>query len=344
MRAIALVSGGLDSILAARVIKEQGVDILPVHFEIPFCHRKKQTAPDKGVHALVNRGLAEELRVVDINVDFLELVLRPKHGFGSNMNPCIDCKIFMLKKAKALMKAWDAQFVVTGEVLGQRPMSQHRRALEIIEKESGLEGLLLRPLCAGILPETLPEKSLWVNRSKLFNFSGRSRRPQMELARELGIDKYPNPAGGCLLTDTQFSCRLRDLINHQALNMGNVRLLKLGRHFRLDAHSKLIVGRNEQENEELEAEAYAGDYLFMPDKTLAGPTCLGKGIFDRELMQISSQIAGRYCDSNGAKSVKIICYNKGDGQIITSEGDSGGYPCSFEVIPMGEDKLKALRL
>lgn len=343
MRAIALVSGGLDSILAARVIKEQGIDVLPLHFEIPFCHRKKQIVPDKGIHALVNRGLARELRVVDISVDFLELVLRPKYGFGSNMNPCIDCKIFMLKKAKGLMKTWDAQFVITGEVLGQRPMSQHRRALELIEKESGLEGLLLRPLSAGILPETLPEKSLWVSRSKLFNFSGRSRRPQMELARALGIDKYPNPAGGCLLTDPQFSCRLRDLINHQAFNMDNVRLLKLGRHFRLDMHSKLIVGRNKQENEELETAAYPGDYLFMPDKELAGPTCLGKGIFNRQLLQISSQITCRYCDLNGAKSAKIICYKKGDGQMA-AEGDSGSYPCLFEVTPMEEDKLKALRL
>jgi tRNA U34 2-thiouridine synthase MnmA/TrmU len=333
MRAIALISGGLDSILAARIIQEQGIDVLPLHFKIPFCQRKNQSAEADAMDTLVKNGLGKDLQVVDLGPDFLELVLRPKHGFGSNMNPCIDCKILMLKKAGELLKSLDAQFVVTGEVLGQRPMSQHRKALEIIEKESGLSDLLLRPLCAGLLAETLPEKQGWVKRQRLFKFSGRERRPQIELAKEFNINKYPNPAGGCLLTDPQFSSRLKDLIRHQALDLKNVELLKIGRHFRLSEQAKLIVGRNEEENQELEARAYNGDYLFMPPAELAGPACLGRGEFDAGLIRLSSAIACRYCDLNAAQRTRIIYNKKGTGLAM-----------ELEVSPLGEEALKVLRL
>jgi len=287
------------------------------------------------MHSLVQKSLNQELKVVDISVEFLELVLNPKHGFGSNMNPCIDCKIFMLKKAKDLMPVLGVQFVVTGEVLGQRPMSQHRRALEIIEKESGLEGVLLRPLCAGILPQTLPEKEGWVKRDRLFKFSGRSRRPQIDLARELGIIDYPNASGGCLLTDAHFSSRLKDLISHQELNVEGAGLLKIGRHFRLDKLAKLIVGRNEEEGRELESRACRNDYLFMPDPELAGPTCLGKGEFNNELIHLASQITCFYCDLNAAKSARIFYHKAGVGP---------GQGSFLEVCPVAGDKLESLRL
>jgi tRNA U34 2-thiouridine synthase MnmA/TrmU len=332
MKAIALISGGLDSILAARIIKEEGIDVLPLNFKIPFCHNKKRGQPDDGVNSLVKNSLEKELQVVDISGEFLSLLLNPKHGFGSNMNPCIDCKIFMLKKAKELMPALGAQFVVTGEVLGQRPMSQHRRALEIIEKESGLSGLLLRPLCAGILPETLPEKEGWVKRERLFKFSGRGRRPQMELAEKFNISNYPNAAGGCLLTDEQFSARLKDLIVHKSLNIDDVTLLKTGRHFRLTEKAKLVVGRNEEENKILEASALKSDYLFIPNSELAGPACLGRGEFNDELIRLSAAIASYYCDLNTDKSARLIYYKPGE---IRSE---------INASPISEDELDYLRL
>lgn len=335
MRAIALISGGLDSILAARVVQEEGISVLPVNFKIPFCPRKKTNGQEGDINSFVKKNLGEALKVVDISAGFLESVLKnPKYGFGANMNPCIDCKIFMLKSARELMALHEAQFVVTGEVLGQRPMSQHRRALDIIEKESGLSGLLLRPLCAGVLPETLPEKEGWLKRERLFKFNGRERRPQMELAEKFSIDNYPNPAGGCLLTDRQFSRRLRDLLASEGLSVKNVELLKIGRHFRLSANAKLIVGRNKEEDKELEARGLGGDYLFMPDENTAGPTCLGKGEFNSGLIYLSSRIASYYCDPGPAPKTRIIYYPASSPQEKNA----------FEVLPLGEDRLKNLRL
>lgn len=331
MKAIALISGGLDSILAARVVKEEGIEVLPLNFRIPFCQRKKGGAPEPGINSLVKASLGVELKVVDISAPFLELVLRPKHGFGSNMNPCIDCKIFMLKRAKEMLSFFGAQFIVTGEVLGQRPMSQHRKALDIIEQESGLTGLLLRPLCAGCLAETIPEKEGWVKRGRLFKFSGRARRPQMELAREFGIDSYPNASGGCLLTDPEFSGRLKDLIEHHSLTLEDVGLLKIGRHFRLADKAKLIVGRNEEENREIEASSSFGDYLFMPNEETAGPTCLGRGEFSGGLIKLASQIACRYFDLNPGASAEII---------YTHQGKS----YSSQEAPIVENKLEGLRI
>jgi hypothetical protein len=212
----------------------------------------------------------------------------------------------MLKRSKEMMPGLGAAFVVSGEVLGQRPMSQYRRALEMIEKESGLEGLVLRPLSAKLLQETIPEKEGWVSKDKLLDFSGRTRKPQIELAKRLDIKDYPCPAGGCLLTDPEFSKRLKELIKHRELNLDNVELLKIGRHFRLGPETKLVVGRNEEENEELANLAKENDYLFSPDEKIAGPTSLGRGKFDEDLIKLASSIASRYCDLNGHRDTEII--------------------------------------
>ncbi len=308
MKAIALISGGLDSLLAARVIQEQGVEVIPLSFKIPFSPPAKKTVY-KNKFSLVADNLGRALKSFDISGKFLKLLVEPQHGFGANMNPCIDCKILMLSEAKELMKQFDAAFVVTGEVLGQRPMSQYRQALEMIEKESGLEGLVLRPLSARLLPETLPEKQGWVERNKLLDFNGRSRKPQVNLARGFQIKDYPNAAGGCLLTDPEFAKRLKDLISHQELTLNNVELLKIGRHFRVSDNSKLVVGRNELENERLVNLAQEGDYLFMPTDELAGPTALGRGIFSEALIRLSCSITCRYCDLNG-KTIATIIYKK----------------------------------
>jgi tRNA U34 2-thiouridine synthase MnmA/TrmU len=304
-KAIVLISGGLDSALAAKLIKEQGIEIMPLNFLIPFCHRDKNT-PSEEKQRWLTDSLGVPAKVIDISDDFLAMLRQPKHGFGSNINPCIDCKILMLRRAKELMQDWGAAFVVTGEVLGQRPMSQYRRALNIIERESGLEGLVLRPLSAKLLPETTPEKEGWVNRNRLLDFQGRSRRPQMTLADSFHIRDYPNAAGGCLLTDPEFSKRLKDLMQCGELNINNIELLKLGRHFRLNERVRLVVGRDEKENAELLRLAKDNDYLLFPNAELAGPTSLGRGEFNADLIMLASSITCRYCDLNGRPQAEII--------------------------------------
>jgi len=308
MKAIALVSGGLDSILAAKLIRDQGIDVIALHFYIPFCLKPKKTSGDNQNDALKQRAenLGLEYKKVRLDEEFLEIVKKPKYGYGSNINPCIDCKILMLRKSAELMKQLRAEFVITGEVLGQRPMSQHRQALELIESNSGLKGLVLRPLSARLLDDTIPEMNGWVNRGELLAFSGRTRKPQMELAKALGISDYPNPAGGCLLTDPEFSRKIQDLLKHDLFNLNNVELLRTGRHFRISGESKLIVGRNEQENAELVRLSQPGDYLFFPDDKLAGPTSLGRGKFSEELIMLSCNITCHYCDLNGSKEADII--------------------------------------
>lgn len=307
MKALVLVSGGLDSLLAAQLIKEQGIEIIALHFNIAFCSRKQETSygcPDSVRKTADYLGV--EVKIVDIADDFLVLLKNPAHGYGSNMNPCIDCKILMLRKCKQYLQELDAAFVVTGEVLGQRPMSQHRKALLTIEKESGLDGLILRPLSAKLLGETIVEKEGWVNRNLLLNFNGRGRRPQMDLAGHFGMDDYANPAGGCLLTDQGFSGRLKDLMAHNQLNRLNLELLKSGRHFRLSGEAKLVVGRDQKEGERLLSLALEGDYIFMPPLDIAGATALGRGVFSDSLIKLSCSIVSRYFDLSGKKSAEVV--------------------------------------
>ena len=299
MKAIALISGGLDSILAARLIKDQGVEIIPLNFKMSFSCSGKRPNLEIDRFNLVKDALGAGLITIDISEDFLKMLLNPRYGFGSNMNPCIDCKILMLDKARELMPQYQAEFVVTGEVLGQRPMSQHKQALSNIERNSGLDGLLLRPLCARLLPESVPEKQGWVNRQKLLDFNGRGRRQQMALAKSFNIVGYQNPGGGCLLTDLGFSNRLKDLITHHELDFNSIELCKIGRHFRLNPETKLIVGRSQEENNDLAKLAIDGDYLFMPGVDLAGPTSLARGVIDDELFRLSCNITCCFCDLDG---------------------------------------------
>ena len=306
MKALALISGGLDSVLAARVIKEQGIEVIPLNFKIPFCQRGKPATRPVNTFSNIEDALGAPVKRVDISEEFIKLLDKPRYGFGSNMNPCIDCKILMLSKAREMMKDLGASFVVTGEVLGQRPMSQHRQALELIENRSGLKGLLLRPLSAKLLDETFPEKEGWVSREKLLNFGGRTRRPQMSLAESFCIRDYENPAGGCLLTDPQFSRRLKELMQHHELKIDNIELLKVGRHFRCGDSVKLVVARNEAEGNELMSLAKEGDYLFMPAPEVAGPTCLGRGEFNEESLALAAGISLRYCDEGGGQDANIF--------------------------------------
>ncbi len=334
MKAFALLSGGLDSLLAAQLIHLQGIEVIALHFNIPFYSSKKSNK--ESVPSFVSQAAAQvgiPLRTIDISEDFLNILLKPKFGYGSHINPCIDCKILMFRQAKELMEAEGVSFVVSGEVLGQRPMSQHRKALESIDEESGLKGLIVRPLSGLLFPETIPEQKGWVQRSRLLGFNGRGRRPQMDLAAEFGIKQYANPAGGCLLTDPMFKKRVEDLIRHNEVNLRNVALLKLGRHFRLTAQAKLIVGRDEPENEELMRLFREDDYCFMPSLTVAGATALGVGKFTDELVRFSGSIHARYCDLHGAAATRILC-RKG----------AAGEDTVLEVTPLEENKLQELRI
>lgn len=297
VKALALISGGLDSLLAAKIIYDQGLEVIGLHFNIPFCKLKiKEIFPDIGI----------KIKEIDLKEEFLKLIQHPRYGFGSNMNPCIDCKILMFSKAKELMGELGAKFVITGEVLGQRPMSQNKQALKLIKEKSGLDDLLLRPLSAQFFAPSFAEREGWVRREKLLDFNGRKRTAQMQLAKSLGIDKYATPAGGCLLTDPNFSKRLEELLVHKELDLDNLELLKVGRHFRIGEKARLVVGRDEKENNLLIQLAKPQDYLFSPQKDLAGPTCLARGLINPELIFLSSEITSAYTDVVGLKEIEVL--------------------------------------
>ena len=323
VKALALISGGLDSLLAAKLICDQGCEVIGLHFKIPFCKINiKKSFPDIGI----------KIVEVDLGKEFLELVRQPRYGFGSNMNPCIDCKILMFSKAKELMPEWDARFIVTGEVLGQRPMSQTKQALKLIRFRSGLNDLLLRPLSAQFFPPSLAEREGWVKRERLLNFNGRLRTPQMRLAKDLGFSNYATPAGGCLLTDPGFSKRLAEMLMHNELGLENIELLKIGRHFRLGNDTRLVVGRDKIENKHLEGLARSGDYLFGPQKNLAGPTSLARGLVNPELILLSSQITSAYTDASGSeKEIEVIFR-----QVPSAK------ECTHRVACLAKEKFKYL--
>jgi len=247
-RAVGLLSGGLDSTLAAQLILAQGIGVIAYNLRTPFCTCNRKGGC--GISAVAER-LGVELVTEFSGEEYIGVVKAPRHGRGRGMNPCIDCRIYILKKAAALARERGAAFCFTGEVLGQRPMSQHRAALRLIEKEAGLEGELLRPLSAHLFPPTAAEKEGVVDRARLLAFRGRSRKPQLELASHFGLTDYPCPAGGCLLTDKNFAARVADAFAHGEDTLAHINLLRIGRHFRLPSAAKVVVGRNEVENKKL---------------------------------------------------------------------------------------------
>jgi hypothetical protein len=285
--AIGLLSGGLDSILAVKVLQEQGTHVECVCFVTPFF------GPDKA--HLANRQLRVPLHIVDITDAHLEMLKNPRYGYGKNMNPCIDCHGLMLREAGKLMQKLGAQFLFTGEVLGERPMSQNKNSLRCVEKLSGLQGYILRPLSAQLLPETIPEQEGRVNRSRLLSIEGRSRKPQLELVATYGITEFPEPAGGCLLTDPGYSRRLRDLMQRGVeLSRRNLELLKVGRHLLLDDGRKIIIGRNEGENERIERLRQTGDVIIVMDNDMPGPTILIPGGGDAAAIEFAASACVRY--------------------------------------------------
>ncbi|NOZ64122.1 MAG: tRNA 4-thiouridine(8) synthase ThiI, partial [Caldiserica bacterium] len=238
--------------LAAYLVKIQGVEVIGINFRTPFCCCEAAKRGGCAAKEAVE-FLKIPLKMLPLGEEMLGIVKNPRFGYGQGLNPCIDCKIMMWEKAKRLMEKEGAKFLVSGEVVGQRPMSQRRRIIELIERESGLEGKIVRPLSAKLLPPSLPEREGWVKREDFLKIEGRSRKVQMALAQEIGLTHYPSPAGGCLLTDPGFARRMKDLIEHKAdFSLKDIEILKIGRHFRLDSGIKAIVGRNEEENKKLE--------------------------------------------------------------------------------------------
>ena len=294
MKAIALLSGGLDSTLAVKLVLEQGIDVVAIHFTSPFCNCTPKKAGCRNQARIIAEELGVEIQVIHKGMDYLSLVKAPPHGYGRGMNPCIDCRIYMLGKVRERMTSLGASFVVTGEVLGQRPMSQHRNAIEVIERESGLNGLILRPLSAHLFSPSLPEQAGIVDRERLLSITGRSRKEQIHMAKKFGIRDYPCPAGGCLLTEPVIANRLRDLFARTPdFDMTDIHLLKVGRHFRLHQGLKIILGRNEEENGRISSLAKPGFTLFTPEN-FKGPAAVATGISKEQEDGLIGEMGARY--------------------------------------------------
>ena len=309
-KVVALLSGGLDSQLAVRMMQEQGFDVSAVAIKTPFCDfdcgrgcgfEIRERADDLNVN----------LKTVYLGDEYIDMLKNPKHGIGAGFNPCVDCRTMMFEAAKKHMDEIGAEFIVSGEVLGQRPMSQHAPSLKLIEKESGLEGKIVRPLSARLLPETIPEKEGLIKRENLGMIRGRTRRNQLDMAEKYGIENPPNAGGGCLLTEPQFGIKAKDLFNHvENPTINDIDLLKIGRHFRLDEETKFVVGRNKDENEMIEAIALPNDIL-VEAKDHVGPTSILRGNTAKDHTNFASSVTLRYSDAPKNQS-EIVLVKNGD--------------------------------
>jgi tRNA U34 2-thiouridine synthase MnmA/TrmU len=310
--AIALYSGGLDSTLACRLVAEQGIRVIGVKFVTPFFGYDLLKHREQHIRAVKDKYNID-LRLIDITDDYLELLRNPPHGYGKNFNPCIDCKILLLTKAKEMLTELQGSFLITGEVVGQRPMSQRKDTLRVIERDSGCEDLLVRPLCAKRLPPTQPELNGLIDREQLLDFSGRTRSPQIQLAEKFGIEDYPSPAGGCTLTDPILSKRIKQYYSqHDTIVMEDVRLLLLGRQFRLPHGSWLVLGRKEQENEQVLELYQPNDYLLkLQDRP--GPTGLLRYATNQRDLELAAGLMVRYGKkrNTGTDEAVVRCEHSG---------------------------------
>ncbi len=331
-KAVALLSGGLDSTLAILVLLRQGIDVKAITFLTHFgcdisdsssCSRNPMPAAEK---------FGFEVKLCHLADKFMEIVKNPKYGHGKNMNPCIDCRILMLKEAKTYMDLIGADFLVTGEVLGQRPMSQRGECFPMIDREAGVEGLVLRPLSAKLLPPTIPEQKGLVDRERLYDFKGRTRKPQMALAEELGLDDYPSPAGGCLLTDPTYSYRLKDLLTYNPdPDLREIHLLRVGRHFRTSPTCKIIVGRNKADNEQILSFASSDDVLMKVDG-VGSPVTIITGTPTEDDIMVAASMTARYSDAKRQPRVKVT--------IFSLNGKRG----TVETIPIEDSLLEKYRI
>jgi len=292
-RAISLISGGLDSAVATKLIIEQGIEVIGLHFTSIFASKRDRQRGHMAVRTAGELGI--DIITKKKGDDYIEIIKNPRYGYGKNMNPCIDCRIYMLRLTKELMPELDASFVVTGEVLGQRPMSQRRHTIELIEKRSELQGLIVRPLSARLFPPSIPEREGILDRDKLLDVSGRSRQVQYQLVDTYKLAEFDMPGGGCLLTDPIFARKLKDLMaTDRAYTTKDIELLTVGRHFRLSPSAKLVVGRNERECEQLSAMA-GSPYILVEPEDFKGPTGLLKAEDPSEgVLLLSACVLARY--------------------------------------------------
>ena len=331
VKAVALYSGGLDSTLAVLTVLRQGLEVKAVTFLNHFgCDISDKSSCSKDPFSAAEK-FGFEVKLCHLSEKFIRIVKNPKFGHGKNMNPCMDCRILMLREAREFMDMTGAEFLITGEVLGQRPMSQRRDALDIIDRETGLRGLILRPLCAKLMKPTVMEEKGIVNRDLLYDFSGRSRKPQMALAREFGLTDYPAPAGGCLLTEPNYSFRLRELLDHDAdPSLEDLALLRLGRHFRMSESCKIIIGRNNDENEALTA-LDSGKSISLRIESHASPIVLVRGIATEEIIQTAASLCARYSDARHLNDIDV-------------KVTEGGRVSTRSVAPAGEDLIEQCKI
>jgi tRNA-uridine 2-sulfurtransferase len=330
--AIALFSGGLDSILACRVVAAQGVKVKAVKFVTPFFDYDL-LAGEEQYRKEIRDKYAIDVEVKDITDPYLRMLHDPPHGFGTHFHPCIDCKILMIREAKKLMTAYHGSFLITGEVIGQRPMSQRKDTLRIIERDSGADSLLLRPLCAGYQKPTAAELAGLIDREKLPGFHGRGRSPQMKLAGELGITDFPNPAGGCVLTDPNLAKRIRMHYNETIMiNREDIRFLLVGRQFRLPHGGWLALGRDEEENSAIMRLRQPGDMMLkMRDRP--GPTALLRHCRRQEDISCSAALVVRYGKKNSDSRLQTA--------VTVTEDQQERL---FSAPPLSEEQLAGLRI
>ena len=324
-KVVALLSGGLDSQLAVKMMQSQGFEVSAVAIKTPFCDFDCGRGCGFEIRERADT-LGVNLKTVYLGDEYIEMLKNPKHGFGSGMNPCIDCRSMMFKAAKKHMDEIGADFIISGEVLGQRPMSQHGPALKTIERESELEGYIVRPLSGALLPKTIPEENGLIKRENLGMVRGRTRRMQLQMAQEYGIENPPNAGGGCLLTDPAFAIRAKDLFSHtDNPSTNDIDLLKIGRHFRLDNTTKVIVGRNQDENNMIKALALPNDIVFYA-KDHVGPNTLLRGDNVENHKQITAAITLRYSDSPKETPGIVISEKANDkSEISTKRAEESEY-------------------
>jgi len=332
-KAIALISGGLDSILAAKIIADQGVKVIGLHFLTPFSPFTLENV-EHSPAAKVASETGIDFLPVELGEEYLEIVKHPKFGFGRAANPCIDCHAFFIKRAGRMLKDLAAQFIITGEVVGQRPMSQRSQALNQIDKETGLKGMVVRPLSAKLLAESVPEQRRWIAREKLFAISGRSRKEQFRLAEQFGLKSFSAPAGGCLLTMKDFGQKVKDLLNYQPdFNLEDVKLIRLSRNFRLSPTAKLVVGKNDAENKKIISLGIEGDLLILTDN-VPGPAGLVRGKFTNQELQKACAVIAYYVHKCSWPEVPLTL--EGIGDRARKE--------KFSVCAMEREQLEAMRI